>query len=45
MFNSHVILAAQTMRRQDAEYTSFVQKFVEFDFICFQLNYERAVRL
>ena len=45
MFDHHIILITLTMRDHHVEYSSFVQKFVEFDFICFQLNYERIMRL
>ena len=35
---------AQTMRSQNVEYASFMQKFVEFNLIRFQLNFERVMR-
>ena len=45
MLNRHVILITLTVRRYHVEYSSFVQKLVEFNLIYFQLNYERIMRL
>ena len=45
MFNSYVFSVAYAMRNQNVEYAFFVQKFVEFNLIRFQLNYKRAMRL
>ena len=44
MFNNYVLLVARIMRNKDVKNTSFVQKFVEFNFVHFQLNYERIIR-
>ena len=35
MFNNYVLFVAQTMQNQNVKYASFVQKFVESDFIRF----------
>ena len=44
MFNNYVFFVVHAMRNQNAEYASFMQKFVENNFIRFQLNYERVMR-
>ena len=44
MFNNYIFFVVHVMRSQNVEYASFMQKLVEFDFIYFQLNYERVMR-
>ena len=45
MFDNHVFFVAHAVRSQNVEYAFFMQKFVKFNFIRFQLNYERVMRL
>ena len=44
MLDHHIIFITLTMRDHHVEYSFFVQKFIEFDFIYFQLNYERIIQ-
>ena len=44
MFDHYIIFIILTIHDHHVEYSSFMQKFIEFDFICFQLNYKRIVR-
>ena len=45
MFDNYVFFVAHAVRSQNVKYASFMQKLVEFNFIHFQLNYERVIRL
>ena len=45
MLDRYIVFITLTVRDHYVEYSSFAQKFVEFDLICFQLNYKRIVRL
>ena len=44
MLDYYIIFITLTMRDYHVEYSFFVQKFIEFDFIYFQLNYELIMR-
>ena len=44
MFDYYIIFITLIMRDHHVEYSFFVQKLVEFNFIYFQLNYKRIIR-